>query len=119
MGAEFNRKRREKREELTKRQGGLCHFCTCELVSKSVNTRHFPKNLATLFHLRDRFHPDREKPNKGKKAYVVSCWQCANEQGAARQAEQPIEVLWHRSKRHPTEFYEAIDGAVGKSHDPA
>lgn len=105
MGAESNQRKREKRAWLTVQQEGKCHFCKCDLVSESTNKRHFPKNLATLFHLRDRFHPLRHVPSHGKKVYVVACWQCANEQGSKRQAEQPIDLLRHLSGRHPEEYW--------------
>ncbi len=117
MGAESNRKHHEKRRWLFAQQEGRCHFCKCEMLPELAGKRPFPKNLATLFHLRDRFHPLRHVPSHGKKVYVVACWQCSNEQGARRQAEQPIELLHHLSGRHPDVWDAPSPQESGTPHD--
>jgi hypothetical protein len=59
-----------------------------------------PPTLATIDHLRDRLHPDRNVETKNQEQrWVLACWKCNNDRGQQRVAEQPIEELWRRSGR--------------------
>ena len=96
------RKRRRKKEKLFRRQGGLCCYCKIEMLLSFDRPRRgvtVPLNLATFEHLDDRFCDERGTRG-GEIRIVLACGKCNNEIGKKRQAEQPLDELQRRSKRH-------------------
>ena len=90
-----------RRAALFREQGGLCYWCKRECVLIVWIPKRkvaIPRNLATLDHLRDRFHPGRQEPARGDKRYVMACWECNHERGRQSVRSQPIEELRKRSK---------------------
>lgn len=105
MGRKLNEQRQRKRKALFEEQGGLCYWCdvTMLLPTDGMHINHPPKNLATLDHLRDRFHPGRREPaQNNERRIVLACWGCNNQRGRESQQQQPIEELRRRSMRHPS-----------------
>lgn len=90
---------RRRRAKLFKNQGGKCHWCQCDMlfIHTGPHDGRLPKNMCTIDHLRDRFHPERRAPAKGDQRLVAACWQCNNDRGKVHQQKQPIEELWHRA----------------------
>ncbi len=64
--------------------------------------KDMPTTLATIEHLRDRYHPERQiDPVNHEQRWALACWKCNTERGNQRTAERPIEELWERSRSHP------------------
>lgn len=97
-------KLRRRRRALFHEQHGLCWWCKQPMVLEPPIERHrpMPLRMCTVDHLRDRFDPSRRRKAIGDRRLVASCWQCNNDRGNQRQAEQPIEMLRERSQRHPS-----------------
>lgn len=77
-----------------------CHWCkqVTVLIEAGPRHKHFPDNAATVDHLFSRWHPDRQRPNDGRKRYVLACRKCNNERGAAEERAAGIEELRRRAK---------------------
>lgn len=100
MGKRRNGRRLRRRARLFEQQGGLCHWCACKMLLRNgifQNGERQPLNLATIDHLRDRFHPGRTEPANGDQRWVAACWDCNNKRGRASVMAQPIEEIWRRS----------------------
>lgn len=70
-----------------------------------------PEDLATLEHLRDRYHPARqEQPRQREQRWALACWRCNTDRGNARTKERPIEELWERSRSRPLALVDQLDG---------
>lgn len=102
MGQAANRRKWRRKLMLMHRQKGSCYWCNCKMILLPVDLgRLRPLNLATIDHLRDRFHPLRREPSRNcEERTVLACWRCNNERGSAAQAAQPIEELRRRSRQH-------------------
>ena len=90
---------RRRKEKLFARQCGKCHWCGIDIVMprKGKSEKSFPKNFATLDHLRDRFHPGRRNNSHGTERTVLACWLCNFNRGVESQRNQPIEELRRRA----------------------
>jgi hypothetical protein len=85
-------------------QNWKCHYCPRPIIwgDRSPKAPR-PDNFATIEHLRDRFHPDRQEPLKrGEQRWVAACNRCNFERGRESQMAQPIEELRRRSQRAPS-----------------
>lgn len=105
MGAKFNQQKRRKRQALFEEQNGHCFWCAVFMVlpTGGEHMRRPPLNMATLDHLRDRFHPGRHEPvQNNERRIVLACWACNNRRGYESQQQQPIEEIRRRSSRHPS-----------------
>lgn len=109
--------RKRRREVLWKKQQGHCHWCGCQMlhwddlkrdpskqqkydVKAPGKIKKMPRDLATIDHLRDRYHAGRQEPNLGKEQrWVLACWQCNNERGTKSTKQQLLKDLWKRSGR--------------------
>lgn len=77
---------RERREKLFDEQGGLCHWCKCQMVidpESYARGGQLPRNTCTLDHLVHRMDPRRMYPAGGEKRYVAACLGCNEARGAA------------------------------------
>ncbi len=112
------RSRYRRRDRLWKDQQGLCCYCGKGMMhwndlrgdpikAKAFGVRttgrqeriaRMPPRLATIEHLRDRYHPGRRDGNPNReKRWALACWECNTERGNARTREQPIEELRKRA----------------------
>lgn len=104
----------QRRRYLFGRQHGKCYFCKCRMVlpedcpGYGPRMKIYPNNMATIEHLRDRFDPTRQEPNKSIKdgpadrRWAVSCRKCNNLRAKLREATTiPKEELWARSGSYP------------------
>ncbi len=92
---------KEKRRRAFQRQGGVCHWCGCEMVLRDRNGGgHHLANEATLEHLDDRYSQHRGTHN-GEIRVVAACFFCNTARAKRRDAERPLEELWWRSGRRP------------------
>lgn len=80
-----------------------------------MKLRMMPTTLATLDHLRDRFHPERQvTPINQEQRYVLACWNCNNERGHESTQSQPLEVLHAKSRSFPMPRLELTDEELAK-----
>lgn len=113
-------RRNRRRNHLWREQEGRCYWCGCQMMhwddlhsdplkrerhivvphKDGIRVKRPPRNLATIDHLRDRFHPERQVPANGDKRWVLACWLCNFLRGEARQKQRSIEELRERSDRH-------------------
>jgi 5-methylcytosine-specific restriction endonuclease McrA len=98
MGMPNHIRLKRRRRELFHAQGGCCHWCKepMRLIEDNPGGG-CPKDMATIDHLRDRFHPERRQPPRGEERYVAACWNCNNKRGAVRQAELGKPELQRRA----------------------
>src|SRR5581483_5269956 len=123
MGRPRREKHRRRRDHLWRAQSGLCHWWQKPMLhwndlradpgkvakhglrrdSKgNEKLKVMPTTLATIDHLRDRYHPERQvAPVNREQRWVLACWQCNTDRGNQRTKERPIEELWERSKSRP------------------
>jgi hypothetical protein len=104
MSGASTEKKRRRRAALFQQQGGLCFWCQCEmqLLPPVPRRKRMPKDLCTIDHLRDRYHPERRQRCKpGEQRLVAACWECNNRRGQERTAQMSKRTLNRRSQRHP------------------
>ena len=96
-------KKRRRKARLFARQNGKCYWCKNDMVIIPTvgNEKTFPKNLATLDHLFDKFHPSRRANSRGKERTVLACWQCNFNRCVESQAAQTLEELHRRAGQRP------------------
>jgi len=81
-----------------------CFWCNCLVVLGNRygnDSKTQPPNMATLDHVISRNNKNWEKGMKNR--LVLSCFKCNQERQAKEIRELPIEELWHRSGRFPTQ----------------
>lgn len=123
---------RRRKQALWIQQGGRCCWCNCAMLhwndlhsdpskrekhgirvnrNGEMKLRSMPQKLATLEHLRDRYHPERQVAPVGREQrWALACWQCNSERGNQRTKERPIEELWRRSRSAPLAQTTDFDG---------
>lgn len=102
MKATTAQKRWWKRVRMFEQQEGLCFYCKNPMVLMFGHQGKQPEDLATIEHLRDRLHPERQAPLIGvEQRQVLACRKCNNLVGAERYKALPIEEQRERAKRHP------------------
>lgn len=94
------RARQEQLASLYTRQEGKCLFCNCVVVLDGNGGKSSSDRSAVRFRLGSSFGA------KGRvRRRVMTCRKCSQERSDEIVASQPVEELWMRSRRFPTEFY--------------
>lgn len=127
--AKNGEKKRRRKARLFIRQKGKCYWCPTQMVLLNTggHEKTLPKNLATLDHLFDRFHPKRRSNSRGKERTVLACWQCNFDRCVESQSAQTLEELHRRAGQRPNSaqpqwqwFHElrAYSRAMGSTNHP-
>lgn len=106
MSANKNARMKRRKEKLLQLQGGRCFWCGRQVTTdfEQKPGARPPENLATIDHLDSRYSPLRGKFNGLRMARtVLACWRCNNDRAKIREADLPIEELWLRSGRFPSQ----------------
>ena len=83
----------QKRRRLTLyKRNPHCHWCGTKTVlpppGPPPTSKPMPPNMATIDHLRDKYHPKRhERPRPGEERTVLACNRCNGIRNTERQAE--------------------------------
>lgn len=97
--------RRSQLQHLHAKQLGKCFICKCDTVLEPTNGGKLKPNAAVRFRLGSSFgSPGRVRPR------VMTCRKCAQERSDEIQQSQPLEDLWLRSGREPTELWGPVSG---------
>jgi hypothetical protein len=84
MGAKYNQRMVRKKATLFAEQNGRCHWCRGAMVmpDPEIPPERHPHNMATIEHLRDRWHPLRSEPNNSnQRRLVAACKRCNERRG--------------------------------------
>ena len=91
------RKLRKRRQTLWLQFNKRCYWCDCETVFPESGCDNLPKadNLATVEHLRSKFHKERYEPNhNNEQRLVLACLAC-NGLRAKLEAKVVLELDVH------------------------
>lgn len=90
-----------------------CYWCGVEVFMPPDGSRRLKgktcHRVATLDHLRSRWHPQRAEPNPMREERtVLSCWKCNNDRNTEEQLALPKEERWRRSGCYPQSMQHAV-----------
>lgn len=119
----MNRERKDElRRKRWKQQQGRCYICQGSMmhwddlrndpgkaekygvtvIRGTIRIKRTPPDMATMFHLRDRYDPTRQDVNNERRV-VLACAACAQKTSDERTRSRPIEELHARAQRHPSD----------------
>lgn len=96
----MSRKRLQKRRLALWIEDPRCHWCgqLTVLPTGEAKVAAPPENMATIDHLRSRFHHERGRGTQP--ATVLACWRCNNDRCKAEQEQIALFERRRRSQQH-------------------
>lgn len=87
---------------LFQEQGGNCFWCREPMIlvdNRGKQAKEYPEEMATIDHLRDKFHPLRLAPCNGEKRRVLAHKAC-NQQRGRESVQMNFGEHFRRTRGH-------------------